>query len=108
METDPHHPIIDRPWECLIAGLHYHAGLDGDEPYLDLDLERDGLVRRLRFWSVQQLRIDDGFPHPPHGIEIFDVSRRGLDGLSVWVTDFEAVSGHLSFWAREVVDRDRL
>lgn len=39
---------------------------------------------------------------------ILDVRSRGLDGLSVWVTDFEASWGKISFWAREVVNRDRV
>lgn len=108
MELDPDHPIVDRPWQHAIAALHYHVGLDGGEPYLDLDLERDGVVRRLRFWSPQRLQIDDGFPRPTHGMVILDVRRRQLEGLNVWVTDFEASSGKISFWAREVVDRDGL
>ena len=106
LEPDPEHPIVDRPWEHEIAALHYHVGLDGSEPYLDLDLERDGVVRRLRFWSPQDLKIEPGFPMPTHGMIIFDVSRRQLDRLKVRVADFEASTGRITFWAREVVDRD--
>jgi len=108
MERDPDHPIVERPWQHAICALHYHVGRDGGEAYLDMDLEREGVVRRLRFWSPQQLQIEEGFPQPTHGMVILDVSRRRLDGLRVWVTDFEASPGKISFWAREVVDRDRL
>jgi hypothetical protein len=108
MERDPDHPIIDRPWDCTIGALHYHVGLDGTEPYIDLDLYRSGVVRRLRFWSPQQLQVEEGFPQPTHGMTILDVRKRGLDGLAVCVTDFEASWGKISFWARDVIDRDRL
>jgi hypothetical protein len=108
MERDPEHPIVERPWQHEIGTLHYHVGLDGSEPFLDLDLHRDGVVRRLRFWSPQQLQIEDGFPRATHGMVILDVRQRRLDGLGVWVTDFEASHGKISFWAREVVDRDNL
>lgn len=108
MERDPHPPIVEHPWQYSIAALHYHVGLDGGEPYIDLDLHRDGVLRRLRFWSPQQLEIEDGFPRPTHGMVILDVHARRLDGINVWVTDFEASHGSVSFWAREVVDRDRL
>jgi len=39
---------------------------------------------------------------------ILDVRDRRLDGLAVWVTDFEGSCGKISFWARDVVDRDKL
>ena len=108
MERDPDHPIVERPWQYAIGALHYHVGSDGSEPYLDLDLERDGAVRRLRFWSPVQLAIEAGFPAPTHGMVILDVSQRRLEGLKVWVTDFENTPGKISFWARQVVDRDGL
>ena len=75
---------------------------------MDLDLVRDGVVRRLRFWSPQQFQIEEGFPQPTHGLAILDVKGRGLEGLAVWVTDFEATSGKITFWARAVVDRETL
>ncbi len=108
MERDPDHPIVEQPWRYEIGALHYHVGLDGAEAYLDLDLHLDGFVRRLRFWSPQQLEIEGGFPRPTHGMAILDVRGRRLDGLKVWVTDFEGSWGKISFWARDVVDRDRL
>lgn len=108
MARDPDHPIIERPFRYQIGALHYHVGLDGAEPYLDLDLHHGGVDRRLRFWSPRQLVIEDGFPNPTHGMAILDVRGRRLDGLRVWVTDFEASWGKISFWARDVVDRDTL
>jgi hypothetical protein len=62
MERDPDHPVLEQPWRYEIGALRYPVGLDGAEPYLDLDLHLDGVVRRLRFWLPQQLVIEDGFP----------------------------------------------
>ncbi|MEM6673314.1 MAG: hypothetical protein AAF726_10760 [Planctomycetota bacterium] len=104
---DPIHPIIDRPHEYWIKELHYHMGLDGSEPYVDLELQKDSLVRRLRFWSPQQFVIEDGhFPHPTSGMVIYDVRKRHLGDLNVWVSDCEASHGSITFWARDVIDLD--
>ena len=109
MEGDPAHPIIDRPHEYSIAELRYHVGLDGTEPYVDLELHKGSVVRRLRFWSPQQFEVEEGcFPHPTHGMMILDVRKRRLDGLGVWVSDFEGTRGSVTFWARDVVDLDTL
>ncbi|MCC7063385.1 MAG: hypothetical protein IT456_11310 [Planctomycetes bacterium] len=108
MDRDPDHPIISKPWECSIGEFHYHVGLDGSEPFLDLSLHRGEVVRRLRFWSPQQLKIEDGFPSPTHGMAILDVGGRGLEGLRVRVVDFEASGGAVTFWARCVVDLDTM
>lgn len=106
MERDPEHPIIDCPGQYRIAQLHLDAGLEGGEPYLDLVLVRENERKTLRFLSPQNLQIERGFPEPTTGMVILDVRRRQLDGLAVWVTDFEASSGKIEFWAREVVDLD--
>ena len=109
MQKDPDHPIIESPWLYSIAEFHYHVGIDGTEPFIDLILERDSVTRRLRFWSPQNLQIEEGcFPAPTGGMEIFDVSNRQLDGLRVRVTDFENTRGSITFWAREAVDLDSI
>ena len=109
MERDPNHPIIDRPWEYSIADLHYHSGHADSEPFVDLVLQREGVVRRLRFWSPQQFTIEEGcFPQPTHGMLILDVRKRRLERLGVWVSDCEGTRGAIRFWAREVVDLDTL
>ncbi len=108
MKPDPVHPIIEAPHECWIGQFHYHVGLDGTEPYIDMDLHRDGVVRRLRFWSPNSLIIEEGFPSPTSGMEIRDISARGWERCGVQVADFEASNGKITFWARDVVDRDAL
>ncbi|KAA3614327.1 MAG: hypothetical protein DWQ01_01085 [Planctomycetota bacterium] len=91
---DPLHPILDRPWEYAIAALYFHAGLDGQEPYFELTLVRNGSQERkeycLRFLSPQDLEIERGcFPNPTGGMVILDVRDRQLDGLGVRVCDVE-------------------
>lgn len=109
MQADPEHPIIERPWLYSIAEFRYHVGLDGSEPYIDLTLERDSATRRLRFWSPQDLQIEEGcFPAPTGGMKILDVSKRQLDGIGVHVSDFEGTRGAVTFWAREVTDLDSM
>jgi hypothetical protein len=108
VESDPNHPIVTEPWRYRIGALHYHVGLDDTEPYLDLDLHRDGEVRRLRFWSPAELEIEPGFPGPTYGMVILDVRARQLERLNVRVIDSEGTWGSITFWARDVVDRDTL
>lgn len=75
-----------------------------DEPFLDLTLQRDREQRVLRFWSPQQLTLEEG-AQATHGMVIEDVRHRRLEGLGVHVNDFEATNGGLRFWARAVEER---
>jgi hypothetical protein len=105
-DDDPHHPIIERPWEYEIIGLSYHRDLESwADSYLDLILQRGVCRRRLRFLGPQDLRIDEGFPSSS-GLCVLDVSKRQLDGIGVRVANFEASGGCPTFWAREVIDLD--
>ena len=108
MFREPEHPILEKPWEWSIGSMHYHVGLDGTEPYLDLTLARGAETRRLRFWSPQNLSIEEGFPQPTGGMVILDARHRGLEGLGVEVTDLESSWGSNAFWARDVVDLDTM
>lgn len=103
---DPDLPILERSWEYSIVGLAFRRSLDGsDEAYLDLTLQRGSDVRRFRFFSPQDIRLEDGFPAAP-GLCFLDVSRRGMEGIRVRVDDYEAGGGGLRFWARDVIDLD--
>ena len=106
---DPHHPIIERPWEFQIVGFSYHRDLESwADSYLDLILQRGGCRRRLRFFGPQALHIDEGFPGFPSssGLNVLDVSKRQLEGISVRVANFEQTGGCPTFWARNVIDLD--
>jgi hypothetical protein len=107
MIEDPHHAIIDQPWKYEIIEFCFSRNLDDwRSAHLDLTLQRDSTIRRLRFLGAQSISIEEGFPIRTSGVCILDVSRRQLDGLSVHVTDFEASQGKIEFWASEVIDRD--
>ena len=107
VDPDPDHPIIERPWEYQLTEFHYHYDPDDrGASFIDMTLEKGEIVRRLRFWSPRSLRIEEGFPVATGGMEIKDVRRRQMQGLGVYVGDFEASSGAVNFWADEVVDLD--
>src|SRR5437764_10027173 len=104
MKPDPDHPILDQPWTYEIIGLNYQRPA-GAEPYLDLTLQRDKAVRRLRFYSPSDIRVTRGFPSSS-GLCILDVSGRQLEGIGVKVANFENSSGCPEFFARDVSDLD--
>jgi hypothetical protein len=105
-EREPCHPIIDRPWEYEIVGFCYLRPDDWSEPYVDLTSQKGRIVRRLRFFSPQEIEIEKGFPGFTNGIHILDIRSRGLEKSGVLVDDFEASEGSVRFLAREVIDLD--
>ena len=99
---DRDHPVLPEAWQYDIVGVRIElAPTDGSEPFLDLTVRRGNDRRSLRFFSPQEIEIERGGP-VNGGLQILDVSARQLDGLTVQVTDFEAGSGSLGFWARDV------
>ncbi|MDH3594621.1 MAG: hypothetical protein OEU09_06730 [Rhodospirillales bacterium] len=107
MKRDPDHPIIDDPWTYDILGFNYQV--DKEDPgksFIDLTLEKEGVVRRLRFHGPTNLEIEAGFPIPTRGMAILDVRARQLEGIGVEVSDFENSTGSVTFLARAVVDLD--
>jgi hypothetical protein len=105
---DPDHPIIEHPWKYSIVGLAFFRTLDNtEEAYIDLTLQSGSIIRRLRFFSPQDIYFENGFPESP-GLCIRDVSKRGMENLRIQVDDFEAGPGGIHFWARDVVDLDEI
>ncbi len=105
VEPDPDHPIIDKPWEYQVVDFHYHVNQeDWAKSYIDMTLAKDASRRRLRFWSPQSLKIEEGFPMPTGGMEIHDVRHRQMQGIGIRVGDFEASQGAVTFWASDVED----
>ncbi len=101
----PYHPILDRSWEYEVFTLcFYQSPLGEFEPFLDLTLKKDDIIRCLRFHSPQNLEITRGFPAKTGGFCIFDISTTAVDGLSVYVDDIEEAHGAIRFWARDVVE----
>jgi hypothetical protein len=108
IERDPDHPIIQKPWTYEIILFSYsNDPRNYKNSFIDLSLQRDDEIRRLRFLAPQDLKIEPGFPHTTGGMAILDVRERQLDGLGVRVADFEASWGAVTFWARDVIDLDR-
>ena len=102
-DRDPEHTILPDAHTWEIVGLNFQgAPKDEAEPYIDLTVRRGGEERRLRFWSPQQLTIEEGGPRMTHGLTIQDVSHRGLERLGVRVDDVEGSTGGVRFWARAV------
>lgn len=100
---DPKHAVLPDAWRYEIVGLQLELDPEnGQEPFLDLTLRLDGTRLTLRFFSPQNIEIEEGGP-VSGGFTILDVSHRQLDGLSVRVDDYEARRGSLRFWARDVV-----
>ena len=100
---DPDHRILPEAWTWEIIGLNIQRAPKGEvEPYLDLTIRRGAEERRLRFWSPQQLSVEEGGPVHTHGLSIQDVGHRGLERLGVRVDDLEGSHGAVRFWARAV------
>ncbi|WP_444923330.1 hypothetical protein ACJJH9_15695 [Microbulbifer sp. DLAB2-AF] len=99
-----YHNIIESPHLYDIVYFSYKVDASNiRDSYIDLHLERDGDLVKLRFKSPQGLEIEKGFPYATGGMFIEDVSSHQLDGISVYVGDFEANNGSITFWAHSVV-----
>ena len=108
-KPDPDHVIIDKPWEYEIIDLHFHR--DTEEwaaSYLDLTLQKEEIIRRLRFVGPRDIHIESGFPFNNGGMEILDVRHRQMEGIGVRVGNYEASEGTVTLWASEVLDLDHI
>jgi hypothetical protein len=107
IEREPYHPIIDRPWQYEIAEFRYHVDPnDWSASFIDLHLRRGSVIRRLRFFAPQNLKIEPGFPLATGGMCIIDIRERQWDRVGIEVADFEGSSGSITFFARNVLDLD--
>ncbi len=98
------HSIIESPWKYKIVGFNFQQNLQNKfEPYIDLTLQKDEEVRRLRFLSPKIIELKS-FPET-YGLCILDVSDRGME-CKVEVTDFE--EGRIHFFSRKVIDLDKI
>ena len=85
--TEPDHPIIERPYEHRLVELRYVIeATNGGESFIDLVLAKGAATRRLRFWSPCDFHVQEGFsPDAYLGLQILDVSRRQLEDISIEV-----------------------
>ena len=107
MQEDSHdHPILPHPFRWELVEFIYRKCLeDRQRSYVDLVLQRDGVSKRLRFFSPQNLELTEGLPNS-HGLQILDVSNRQLDGIKIRVSNFEGSWGAPTFWAQSVIEVD--
>jgi len=101
--NDPYHPILERPWEYEMFTLQYWRPTAESEPFIDITLKDGNGFRNLRFFNPKDIEIHKGFPSQTHRC-IFDVSKRGIEGLNVRVDNLTGNAGAVRFWAREVME----
>lgn len=99
------HPILKKGFEYKIIRFNYQQGNKKIlETYIDITLQKGEEIRRLRFLSPTQLRIDGGF-YMSWGFRIVDSSDKFLS-QKIEVEDFEC--GSIYFRARKVIDLDKV
>ena len=107
-QEDPFHSILERSWDYEVVSFCFKQGLNNEfEAYVDLTLRNESDVRHLRFFSPQNIEIEEGFPIKTGGFSIYDISAKGWDKLNVRVDDFEASRGAIRFWARKVEELEQ-
>ncbi|MBJ7537214.1 hypothetical protein I8J31_05920 [Marinomonas sp. C1424] len=98
-----YHPIVESPHLYDIDCFSYKfVEKDNSKSYIDLHLKKDSEVVCLRFWGPQDLEIEKGFPWATGGMFIEDIKSHGLESLGIYVGDFEASNGSITFWAKSV------
>lgn len=98
-----HHPIVELPHLYDIDFFSYKfVESDHSKSHIDLHLRKDDELIKLRFWGPQNLEIEKGFPWATGGMFFEDVSSHGLESLNIYVGDFEASNGSVTFWAKNV------
>lgn len=104
IDGDNEHPILQAPWTWELTEFVYHRNRENwNASYIDLVFEREGKVRRLRFFAPQDLEMGEGLPNSS-GMCILDVSDRQMEGLRVRVANFEQPHGAPTFWAARVIE----
>jgi hypothetical protein len=103
-DGDPEHPILPDAWRWELIEFTYRRDLaDWRESHIEMVFRQNGVERRLRFLSPQDLELSQGLPTST-GMRILDVSGRQLDGLRVRVASFEQSYGTPTFWAASVIE----
>ena len=98
-----YHPIVEYPHFYDIDFFSYKfVKMDNSKSYIDLHLKKNTEVIKLRFWGPQNLEIEKGFPWATGGMFIENISSHGLESLGIYVGDFEASGGSVTFWAKSV------
>lgn len=98
-----YHSIVESPHLYDIDFFSYKfVESNISESYIDMHLRNGGELIQLRFWGPQDLEIEKGFPQATGGMFIEDIRSHGLESLNIYVGDFEASHGSVTFWAKSV------
>ena len=101
---DKIHSIIDKPHTYDLIDLHWHLNQDDfSSTYIDLTLNKEGVIKKLRFDLPVQINIGDGFSGNICGMEILDITSQQLDRIGVEVRNFEQDAG-ITFKANKVIE----
>ncbi len=99
------HQILENGFEYEIVGFKFQKNIKNEiESYIDITLQKNEEIKRLRFLSPINLKIENGF-HMSYGFRIIDSSDKFLDH-KIEVENFE--DGSVYFRARKVVDLDKI
>lgn len=82
---EPNHFILHESWSYRVIHIEYFVGRHHHERYLDLTLQKEATLEKLRFLRPSQVRINDVAEAP---IEIVDIRGRGWEGLNLWITGY--------------------
>jgi len=97
------HKILAKPWEYRIIKFNYCCeSEDWTEHTVEIWLKKRDELHKLRFIGPSQLQIEEGFPISTAGMEIIDVSEEQMENISIFVSDFEASHGKITFYAKDV------
>ena len=95
------HAVLDQPWTYKVVGLLIDFEGDQNNVQLKMTLRKSGETVALLFVGVHELEIEPGFPWCGSGMEILDVSSRGMEKARVRVGSFEQDPA-IRFWAQGV------
>ena len=98
-----YHPIIESPHLYDIDFFSYKFNEeDNSKSYIDLHLKKGDELIQLRFWGLKTWKLKKGFLGLLVAMFIEDIRSHGLESLGIYVGDFEASNGSVTFWAKSV------
>ena len=97
-----YHSVVEKPHLYDISYFSYNQAEDPTESIIELHLKLNDELVKLKFVGPRELEIEKGFPYATRGMFIEDVSSHQLDGINVFVGDFESNHGAIQFWAYSV------
>ena len=88
------HPVIDAPCLYNLTNFIWCINpINHSESYIELHLELNGIVKKVRFDQPHDVEIEKGFVGSISGMEILDIRSDQLCGIGVEVSNFEPDEG---------------